>query len=124
MPGLSSICRLNFWENVGATTQFITHAMWLIVGRGDISIQSCGMENVHVRLYLSVPVYSIALLSWVGLWILIRNVITELGIGVTFAVGISSVWLLCSAFCNVGNESHMIPGGCSPTVVVGVGICS
>ena len=116
--------RLNSWEDVGSTTQFITHAMWLSVGRGDISIQSCGMENVHVRLYLSVPMYSMALLSCVVLWILIKKVITELGVGVGVIVCVSSVCVSCAGFCNVGNESHMIPGGCSPTVVVGVGICS
>ena len=91
MPGLSSMCRLNYWENVGATTQFITHAIWFIVGRGDISIQSCGMEKVHVRLYLSVPLYSIALLSCLVSWILIRNVIIEFGAGFIFVVGVSSV---------------------------------
>ena len=91
MPGLSSMCRLSSWENVGVTTQFITHAIWFIVGRGDISIQSCGMEKVHVRLYLSVPLYSIALLSCLVLWILIRNVIIEFGAGFIFVVGVSSV---------------------------------
>ncbi len=49
MPGLSSICRRSSWENVGETTQFITHAMWLIVGRGDISIQSCTVVPVRSR---------------------------------------------------------------------------
>ena len=82
------------------------------------------MERVHVRLYLSVPLYSIALLSCLVVWILIRNVIIEFGAGFMFVVGISSVSLLCAGFCIIGNESHIIPGGCSPVVVVGVGMCS
>jgi hypothetical protein len=41
-----------------------------------------------------------------------------------FVVGVSSVWFTCVGPCSVGNESQIIPGGCSPVVVVGVGMCS